>query len=330
MHSKKKVYTEGALDSDALWILGVFILVFASWWGSGGPSRYEEKTSATSTRTTLSSSLSSSGASNTGGATQGNATTSPWYKVVRISSRGNAATEKWPNSEYIIIQNSGKKPATISGWTLKNGRDSRVFLNNFNQLSYGMSDSAVIPLGVKTLWGTSAQTLASIVLEPGERAIITTGKISKDAPYLRYSFKENICSNFINELPGYPLVPTLSGSCPLPRNDADLDQLDDSCYTFIKQLRGCHTPVYHEQVIQNSGELRQYLDTTYGLSRQCRDFITQRFTYKWCVATHSTDTNFYRKQWRVYLNRSLQLWGSGREHIRLYDANGLLVDDISY
>lgn len=328
MRSKSYNYKHGALDSDALWILGLFILIFAGWWGSGGPAAYEAKTSATSTHSSLSSP--SSSRTNTSRASTQSATSSPWYKVVRISSRGNAATEKWADFEYITLRNSGRTPVTISGWTLKNGNDSRVFLNTFDQLVYGASDSARIPNGIKTLLGTGAQTLSPIVLESGEQAIITSGKMTKQAGYLGASFKENICSGYLNELPGYALKPSLSNSCPLARNDADLDLLDDKCYTFIKSLRACHTPVYREQVVQNTGELRQYLDSTYGLSRQCRDFVQKRFTYAWCVLTHSSDKNFYRKQWRVYLGRRLQMWESGREHIRLYDANGLLVDDLSY
>ncbi len=314
----------GAIDSDALWVLGILIFVFYAWWASGGPSDYEAKIgkdTSTSTRTTT--------VVKSRKTTQNPPNASPWYKVVKITNRGNAATEKWADFEYITIRNTGKNPVTISGWALKNGRDSRVFLNNFDKLTYGVSDTAVIPNGVRVLWKTMTQTPNPIVLGPKEQAIITTGNNTKKTSYLGVSFKENICTGYINEFPGYALKPTLAKSCPIPRNDADLDMLDDGCYKFVKSLKACHTPVYHEQILK-TGELRQYLDKTYGLSSQCQDFVRKRFTYEWCVLNHLADKNFYRPQWRIYLGRRLQMWGSGREYIRLYDASGLLVDEINY
>lgn len=319
----------GAIEPDLLWIVGILLFIFYAWWAAGGPDNYEARKSRDSD--TRSATVSSRGtARSTQTAKQNPPNTSPWYKVVKISSRGNSAKEKWADFEYITLRNTGKTPVTISGWTLKNGRDSRVFLNSLNQLTYGISDSAVIPYGVKTLWATVAQAPAPIVLEPREQAIITTGKITKRASYLNSSFKENICSGYLNELPGYALQPKLSSSCPRPRDDADLDLLDDGCYAFVRGLRACHTPVYREEVVRTTGELRQYLDKTYGLSRQCQEYVRKRFTYEWCVLTHLGDAKFYRPQWRVYLGRSLQLWNSGRESIRLYDANGLLVDEVNY
>lgn len=311
----------------------MLVLIFFAWWASGGPSAYEAKTG----RSTSTGARNTTNISPKRGDTQSNVNTkqnphntSPWKGIVKISSQGNAATEKWADFEYITIRNDGKTPVTISGWTLKNGRDSRVFINNFDKLTYGVSDTAVIPNGVRVLWKTVTQTPNPIVLGPKEQAIITTGDNTKKTSYLGVSFKENICTGYMNEFPGYALEPTPAKSCPLPRNDADLDLLDDGCYKFVKSLTACHTPVYREEVVKSTGELRQYLDRTYGLSRQCQDFVQKRFTYDWCVLTHINDKNFYKPQWRIYLGRRLQMWGSGREHIRLYDGSGLLVDDVTY
>ncbi len=321
-------------NMDGFWLIAILSIVFFAWVSQGGPKQFEAEKNATSTWrkvTTNTSSHTTNTASNTNTKKVSDTSIkdSPYAGKVKISSKGNAVSERWADNEYIIIQNVSKESVTISAWYLKNGRDQRGFANNFNLLTLGVSDNVVIPTGVRTLWSATAHRQEPIVLAPREKAIITSGKITKKASFLGLSFRVNKCSGYINEYPGYSLQPKISNQCPRPNTEAGLDLLEDSCYTFVKKLRSCHTPVYREEM-QKSGELRQYLDGTYGLSRVCREYVQNHFNYQQCVLTHVQDADFYQGEWRIYLNRDAQMWDSGRERIALYDAQGKLVDELKY
>lgn len=321
-------------NMDGFWLIAILSLIFFSWVSQGGPQQFEAGRQATSTwrRAATGTSSRISNTSSRTSNTKGDATStknSPYAGKVKISSKGNAMNERWADHEYIAIQNISKESVIISGWYLQNGRDQRGFINNFNLLTPGTPDTIVIPTGVRTLLSTTAHRFESIVLAPREKAIITSGEITKKASFLGPSFMVNECSGYINEYPGYSLQPKISNKCPRPSTESGLDLLEDTCHTFVKRLRSCHTPVYREEM-QKSGELRQYLDNSYGLSRICREYVQNRFNYQQCVLTHMQDADFYQGEWRIYLNRRVQMWDSGRERITLYDAQGRLVDELKY
>jgi len=321
-------------NTDGIWIILIVSFIFFAWVSNGGPSKFEAEHSATSTVQVQRTSQRTPPSSITKGKTLSTQTntdshTSSYAKKVIIVNRGNAARERWADNEYITLQNVSKEPITITGWYLQNGRDQRGFINNLNLLAPGVPDTASIPKGVRTLWANTAHRMEPIVLASRDKTIITSGSMTKKASFLGSSFSVNKCSGYLNEYPGYALQPKISNQCPRPSTEAGLDLLEDSCYNFVKKLSACHTPVYREEM-QKSGELRQYLDRTYGLSRVCREYVQSHYSYQWCVFAHAQDTDFYKNEWRIYLNRRVQMWDSGREHISLYDAQGRLVDELSY
>ena len=322
-------WKRGAVDSDALWILGALFFVFYAWWISGGPASYESKIGTSTRSSTITSPRSTRSTQSSVRTKQNPPNTSPWYKIVKISSRGNVARERFAGNEYIVVQNVSKDPVTITGWAVTNGRDVRGTINVLNQVVPGIVEKAVIPMGVRSLWITAPHVLEPIILLPKEKAIITSGKMNKSASFLGKSFKVNKCSGYINEYVGYPLQPRLTSSCPTPSSEFTEVLLEDTCRQFLKRTARCHTPKYSE-ITTRTGERREYLDRTYGLSRQCREVILPRLNYGWCVLAHSNDSDFYKPEWRIYLNRNFELWDKGPERIRLYDAQGLLVDEIAY
>ena len=322
------------MNEDSIWIFAVIVLIFLLWTGAAVPEKFnlkdrfintekkeEKKIEKTESKRPLS-------APSIGGQ---QTNVSPYKGKIKISSAGNAKRTNWPNDEYVIIKNVSKdnEPIVITGWKLKNGRDRRFFIDNLNKLSRGVSDVAVIPSGINTLYGSNMNYLNPISLKKGEKAIITTGKPNKKASFMGFSFKVNKCGGYINELPGYPLAPRISSRCPSPKNETDIDSLEDKCLKFVKGLRSCHIPVYKE-VIMKDGERREYLNRTYGLSSYCRQYINKHFDYKWCVANHISDKDFEGKEWRIYLGRNLYLWNNSRDIIGLYDKDGLLVDELKY
>jgi hypothetical protein len=76
--------------------------------------------------------------------------------------------------------------------------------------------------------------------------------------------------------------------------------------------------------------VRNHLDGNTKISKACREWVKSHFGYESCVAKHVGDENFYGGQWRIYLNRTWELWDDSREVITLYDSSGLLVDQLSY
>lgn len=328
-------WKRGALNSDAVIVIGILFFIFYAWFAAGGPQKYERgesvigsSTSTRTTRTTNTTQRTQTTIRSAASATQ-SATSSPYTGSVRITSRGNAPRERFAGNEYIIIQNVSKEAVTITNWSVANGRDVRGKIDHLNRVSPGVSDRAYIPSGVFTLLPTNPQTITPIVLLPREKAIITTGRMNKKASFLGNSFKVNKCSGYINEFTGYPLVPTLSNQCPSAKVEFGNDLLEDSCARFINRIRTCHEPVYREEILR-TGERREYLDSTYGLSRQCRELIIPRLNYGRCVLAHKNDSDFYRAEWRIYLNRNFEMWVNERERIRLYDSSGLLVHEMSY
>jgi len=322
-------------NMDGFWLIAILSLVFFAWVSQGGPSAFESERVGTSTvQTTVSenkkNTVTSNSRTNTVIQASTSAQVSPYNKKIKISNRGNSASERWADNEYITLQNVSNQSITITGWYLQNGRDQRGYIDNLNNLTKGVSDTAVIPKGVRTLLVSTNNSVEQIILSPRDKAIVTSGKMTKKASFLGLSFKVNKCSGYLNEYPGYALQPQISKQCPRPSAESGLDLLEDSCYNFVKKkLQVCHTPVYREEM-QKSGELRQYLDSTYGLSRVCREYVQQHFNYQWCTLTYMKDSDFYKGEWRIYLNRQAQLWDSGRERIALYDAQGKLVDELKY
>lgn len=320
----------GAIEPDLLWIVGILLFIFYAWWAAGGPANYEVKKSGGSGAqvTDTPRVTGREGSGSVIGIPQ-NSTSSSYHGKVRITSRGNVARERFAGNEYITIQNISKEAVNITGWSVANGRDTRGTIDHLNRVSPGIPDRAYIPSGVFTLLPANPQTITPIVLLPREKAIITTGRMNKKASFLGNSFKVNKCAGYLNEFVGYPLVPTLSNQCPAPKEEFVGDLMEDSCYRFISRVRRCHEPEYREKILR-TGERREYLDNTYGLSRQCRELVVPRLNYGRCVLAHRNDSDFYRPEWRIYLNRNFEMWVKEREKIRLYDNAGLLVHEVSY
>jgi hypothetical protein len=61
----------------------------------------------------------------------------------------------------------------------------------------------------------------------------------------------------------------------------------------------------------------------------CQDFILNTLSYNGCVTDHRSDPDFYKNEWRVYLNQSHELWGSV-DRIVLRDENGKVVSTLNY
>lgn len=207
-----------------------------------------------------------------------------------------AARQNNPQKEYIELRASyfAKKPIAITGLKLQNKKNKQV----------------EIPKGTELAYAGKVNSKSTIYLEPGDRAIITTGKNQIDT-----SFRVNKCSGYFNQFQNFE--PYLANQCPFPRDElerANLD-FDDECFEYVSRLPFCQMPL--ENIPLN-------------LSNDCRDFLSAELTYSGCVDAHRQDSDFYKKEWRIYLGLSDELWANSRETIKLLDSSGNLINELSY
>lgn len=239
---------------------------------------------------------------------------SPWYGQVSIDS-GSGPYEIQPNQEYIVLEANYGNPApiAITGWSLTNGKSQ--------------PDGITIPYGTRLFIGNSSNSAdVPITLSPGARLVLMTGRMPNSNPYtINANFLANKCTGYLEALPQYNFSPALGYSCPSPAKEAGVKGLDNECYDFVSRLAACHTPK-----IERDSDGYEFIDNILGLSSNCRAFLQEHFNYNSCVKWHERDSDFYGTEWRVYLNRSWELWAANRERITLYDQSGKIVAERDY
>jgi len=217
---------------------------------------------------------------------------SPFKGQITIRSVSGIASAD-PLREYITLQagtkNSG--PIAITGWRLTSLKTGR---------------SVAIKDGVSLYFEHAGNSKETIWLKPGDKALIATGR----SP-IYYSFRVNKCSGYFNQFSSFS--PTLSSQCPAPRDEnlSSIPKNDDICLDYINRFPRCRVQT---KTMPN------------GISGQCEEFLIKKLTYDSCVETHRSDSDFFKAEWRIYLERDESLWETKRETIQLTDLNGKLVD----
>lgn len=271
---------------------------------------------------------SSSGSGYSGGSGSGPSILSQDSGTRQVSiGTGNAAYSYQPYEEYITIDNQSRSPVNVTGWQLKNGKDQRPYYIS-GSLQRFSADVALIPQATRLLSPTGNSLNQDVVLERDERAIVTTGSFGNRAPYPVTSFKENMCTGYLEDLPDYAFNPPLSRNCPRPAKEPGIENLDLQCRKFIENISPCKTPVFGGR--DNRGE--NCPDCIEGriLNSVCSTFIKERFSYQGCVAHHSSDPNFSGRTWRIFLGRGWEMWATEYETIELFDRFGQLVTFQNY
>ncbi|MBI2065537.1 MAG: hypothetical protein HYT68_00490 [Candidatus Zambryskibacteria bacterium] len=240
---------------------------------------------------------------------------------------GNSSYVYQPYEEYITINNRGKEAVNITGWQLKNGKDERAY-DYGGSLRYFSADAATIPQAALFISPTSFNIFQNILLESGETAIVTTGQPGPSLPYKIVSFKENICSGYLEALPEYTFTPPLTRNCPRPVDELGVSALDTECRRFIERMVPCRTPEFNTR--DRDGEICYGCIDGQLLSNACNAFIKNHFNYPSCIAYHQTDSNFSGRTWRIFLGKGWEMWAKEYETIKLFDLLGQLVASRSY
>ncbi len=241
---------------------------------------------------------------------------------------GNASYTYQPYEEYITIENRGRNPINITGWQLRNGKDERTY-NYGGNLQRFSADISLIPQGHLYISAREARLPQDIVLGAYERAIVTTGSMGAQTPYKITSFKENICSGYLEALPDYSFTPPLSQNCPRPYEEKGLEGLERDCRDFIRTLSNCETPKFESKTPDKKGYCETCIDGKI-LSSQCATFIKEHFSYQGCLANHGGDEDFSSNTWRIFLGRGWEMWDKDYESIELYNRAGELVNFMNY
>jgi len=212
-----------------------------------------------------------------------------------VSGAGSANQE----NEYIeiYVAQNAPVPVDISGWTL---------------LSEASGNSAVIPKGTEVPTSGTINAIQDIVLAPGTRAIIISGRSPIGA-----SFRENKCIGYFSTFQKF--YPSLPQNCPVPSDElasfyGDKYISDAVCIEYAKKLSRCQVA----------------LTPPANASGSCQNFVIKYLNYNGCVDAHQNDANFKGGAWRVYLGHTNPMWRSKNELVKLLDATGKTVDAFSY
>lgn len=248
-------------------------------------------------------------------------------------SAGNASNTIDPSQEYIFITNNGTVPIDLTGWRLENDKSSRVYAVGTEAVHYA-SDVAVIPQGTKILSPIGANLLSDIVLGPRERAVVVTGSPGNISPYNVVSFKENMCTGYLNST--YHFTGGLSQSCLRPSQEPGAHSFEDACSKLIDRFPSCHTPYFDAwdssgDTTNSRGERCEgCVEGVTGLTNICTAYLKEHYSYAGCLSNHASDPNFYGSTWHIYLYRPWEMWASSHETIYLYDSAGRLAASTSY
>ncbi len=315
-------------SSDSLFFIGligiVILMFFGSSWGIGVEKKESKSVASESSRT-----LSNRESLKESSSFQGEV--SPWKGKVNIQ-KGTAGSEYQPYKEYITLRTTRLKDGetiNLTGWSLSNGKGARFYQIGDKQVA-GSSDRVFIPQASRVFLTKGVNYQSPIIVGKNSRVVLLTGNVPNRLPFAVTNFQVNKCSGYIESMENYKFFPPINLSCPDPEDEVRIASLEDSCYKFIRSLRMCHTPEFPERTRVGDSWEYGYVDGVAGLSNQCKAILKTHFNYESCVALHGTDPDFLQNEWRVFLNRSWELWAKNRETITLYDNLGRVVDELSY
>ena len=222
---------------------------------------------------------------------------SPYAGLVTLEIGGAGNSD--PKQEYIVLRTSYnlERSITLSGWSLQeDASNTKVTIGQAAQIPF---------LG-------QINVDSPITLPANSVVYITTGRSPNGA-----SFRVNQCTGYFEQFQDFN--PQLSLECPYPEDEILRNPSagggDGACLSYIQNAPRCILAVNAlPRDIQSS----------------CQTFIVNELSYNGCINAHKNEPNFYRNEWRVFLNRDQEVWRNQNERIRLLDENGKVIDVIGY
>ncbi len=221
------------------------------------------------------------------------------YKGKVVLKKGNATYDN-PNKEYLIIEFGGgdRNKVNITGWKLQSAVTGK---------------SITIPEASYLPYTSTVNSKQDVFVSSGEKIYITTGR----SP-IGTSFRTNLCTGYLEQFQNF--YPYLKKECPAPEDEDDFittgpNAFNDDCIDYVENLSTCKI---------NTRNLP--LD----MQHECQVYINNEINYNACVKKHKNEPGFYNQEWRIFLNRSEEMWKQKRETIKLMDSEGNLIDTLTY
>ena len=211
---------------------------------------------------------------------------------VRVST--GRAKETISANEYVDITTrflEKNEKINITGWRLENSKGERFIIEG----------------GTYVVFPGQINSRQSIILESGSKVHIITGTSPIGA-----NFQTNLCTGYLNQYNKFQ--PALRNECPRPEDEKTAQNLQDECIEFLEDLPRCQAPTN--------------INATTLLT--CQNYANQEINYSKCVLNHRNDADFFKKEWYVYLGRSVGIWKEKKETITLKDSLGKIISTVTY
>lgn len=223
-------------------------------------------------------------------------TQSKYYGVVKLLYINRSDK---PESEFLAlhVDDNYKEAVPITGWKIR---------------SVNSNINAIIPSGTQLLFTGMINREDPILVYAGDNIYVNTGYSPNGL-----SFRINKCSGYLTQFQEF--TPYISSNCPRPA-DEDLSSIprlaiNDACFDYIDSFPYCK--IQTESLPKN-------------WSVECSKFIYDKINYSSCINTHKGDSDFYKKEWRIYLKRGDILWRARNQNIILYDNEDKIVSTLKY
>ncbi|MDP1706462.1 MAG: hypothetical protein Q8L36_01455 [bacterium] len=216
---------------------------------------------------------------------------SPYYGKITIAAINFSSIYSPYNR--VAIASKTNDLINVSGWRIQNKWGS---LPNIPQ---AIADYQPFGINAKT----------DIIIKAGETVNMYSNRSASNQ-----NFRLNKCTGYFNNY--YNFQPVLPKSCPaLDKGDSYL--FSSSCQNFVRSISGCRVPT--------ANELNRFSLPGDNL---CHAFL-DKINYGGCYQEHSTDANFFSKEWRVWLGQNFD-FDRRNDRLFLFDENNLLVDEYVY
>lgn len=310
------------MEHDAWFFVGVFVFIFLIWIATGGPLH---PISFTGSRLALPDALGGGTYISFPRASFGTGTSN--VSLPSSSNSGTAATQSLGGSVFGIsspyreivslshyVSGAGSDDARNEtvGISIPQNADQSVDLSGWKLVSEATGIFATIPNGTAVPTSGIVNHMQHIVLAPGERATIISGR----SP-IGTSFRENKCIGYLSAFQRFS--PSLPQNCPVPSDDlvsfyGAYYIRDPNCIDYVNKLSRCQID----------------LSPPSALSNACKNFVVKYLNYNGCVAAHQNDSNFNGNTWHIYLGRTSSMWRTKHEVVKLLDDVSKTVDTFSY
>lgn len=188
------------------------------------------------------------------------------------------------------------KTVDITGWTIKTNRGE-----------------IKIPQAVNIYMPDYVAAPTNIVLEQGHAVYISSGQ----SPLYNYiNFRTNLCTGYLNRQ--HAFSPALPNTCPVPSR-ASYQSYPGWCQSYIMSLPSCGAP--DEKITSAWDGYEGYL---------CRKFIDGYFNFSSCVRNSISKPDFLGNRWYVWTAGGLSPFDDQHDWVRLYNKDGVLIDEYIY